>query len=70
MWRLLKAELSYNIPVFWLILLASFLGFLGIHFWPMVFRKMLDIIGNWINSVCFIFTETQVIRAVRAVCGG
>jgi hypothetical protein len=40
-WRLLKAELLYNLPVFWSILLTSLLGFLGLHFYPIIFRQTL-----------------------------
>ena len=39
MWRLLKSEIAYNTQVFLFILLTSLLGFLGLHFWPVVFRK-------------------------------
>lgn len=41
MWRLLKAEVVYNTPVFWAILLTSLLGFLGLHFYPIIFRQTL-----------------------------
>ncbi len=41
MWRLLKAEIIYNTPVFWSILLTSLLGFLGLHFYPIIFRQTL-----------------------------
>jgi hypothetical protein len=40
-WRLLKAEIVYNTPVFWSILLTSLLGFLGLHFYPIIFRQTL-----------------------------
>jgi hypothetical protein len=40
-WRLLKAEIVYNTPVFWSILLTSLLGFLGIHFYPIIFGQTL-----------------------------
>jgi hypothetical protein len=38
-WRLLKAEIVYNMPVFSSILLTSLVGFLGLHFYPMIFRQ-------------------------------
>ncbi len=41
MWRLLKAEIVYNTPVFSSILLTSLVGFLGLHFYPMIFRQTL-----------------------------
>lgn len=41
MWSLLRAELAYNTQVFLFILLTSILGFLGIHFWPVVSRQTL-----------------------------
>jgi hypothetical protein len=41
MWRLLKAEIAYNVQTFLFILLTSLLGFLGIHFWPVVSRQTL-----------------------------
>lgn len=41
MWRLLKAEIAYNSQVFLFILLTSILGFLGIHFWPVLFPQPL-----------------------------
>lgn len=41
MWRLLKAEIAYNTQVFLFILLTSLVGFLGIHFWPVLNRQPL-----------------------------
>lgn len=41
MWRLLRAEIVYNMPVFSSILLTSLLGFLGLHFYPIIFRQTL-----------------------------
>ncbi len=41
MWRLLKAEIAYNAQGFLFIVLTSILGFLGLHFWPLVFPKQL-----------------------------
>jgi len=34
MWPLFRAEIQYNSPIFWSILICSVLGFLGIHFMP------------------------------------
>jgi hypothetical protein len=34
MWLLLKAEIKYNIPILWYIVICSVLGFLAIQFWP------------------------------------
>lgn len=34
MWPLLKAEMKYNSPILWYIVICSVLGFLGIHFMP------------------------------------
>lgn len=41
MLRMLKAEIAYNNQVFLFILLTSVLGFLGIHFWPILNRQPL-----------------------------
>jgi hypothetical protein len=40
-WRLLKAEIAYNMQVFLFILLTSLVGFFGIHFWPVLNRQPL-----------------------------
>ncbi|MGD9346653.1 MAG: hypothetical protein PVH84_12365 [Candidatus Aminicenantes bacterium] len=34
MWPLFRAEIQYNSPIFWYIVVCSVLGFLGIHFMP------------------------------------
>lgn len=36
MWPLLRAEIRYNTPIIWYIIICSVLGFLAIHFWPVL----------------------------------
>lgn len=36
MWPLFRAEMKYNMPIIWSILICSVLGFLAIHFWPVI----------------------------------
>ena len=36
MWSLLKAEIQYNTPIFWYVIICSVLGFLAIHLMPVI----------------------------------
>ena len=36
MWSLLKAEIQYNTPIFWYIIICSVLGFFAIHLMPVI----------------------------------
>ena len=40
MWPMLRSEIKYNIPILWYILICSALGFLAIHFWPVLTGEM------------------------------
>ena len=85
MWRLLRAELSYNTQVVLFILLTSLLGFMGIHFWPAAFlaiqiafildlsishfRLVMASNRDWVSRDSCIANESQIIREVRTLCG-
>jgi len=36
MWQLFKSEIKYNMPILWYIIICSVMGFLAIHFWPVL----------------------------------